>query len=117
MIWMVMLYVDGVQQAFGLRFRSKGAATDTYERIEKADDSLSLEDDFGQKVTLYPSRLCALHLIDVAREQEANGEMRMMQARAEEKLQQTMDALRPSAMSGQATRQMGPTNRQQVRPQ
>ena len=115
MIYMVMLYVDGVQQAFGMRFRSKGAAMDAYEKVKDSETAnpVEIEDDFGQRVTFYPARSCALHLIDFAREQEAHGEMRLMQARAEELLQQKMAALHPET----GVRALGqPNGEHRVRP-
>ena len=94
-MYMIILHVDGVASPFALRWLDQAKAGSAWADVLGADwaDTVRLEDEFGQVVTLTKSMIRVPQFMDVARDLEAQGQLAVMQNRAQQAAQARAGAL------------------------
>ncbi len=87
-MFILMLHVDGIATPFGLRFREAPMEMlkEIRERVLGAH-TLDLSDDYGQHISVPSVRLLVPQVIDVAKDMAAQGEMALLQQRAQARMQ------------------------------
>ena len=100
---LVTIWLHGVGQPFVLRFNSSGRAHEVAAGPWAAHDGavLDVKDDFGQRLRVCLPSIASLSVIDVEKDLEAQGELALMQHRAQtavqSKAQQREALARPGA--------------------
>lgn len=89
-VYIIMLHVRGIAQPFGMRFQDEEKAQGLYAGTVAAGPAteVSIEDEYGQRVTVLRSDLAAIQYFGVVRDLETQGDLQILQARSNAKLQQ-----------------------------
>jgi hypothetical protein len=84
------LFVEGIATAFTLHYRSSGEASAAKDRVKVARSAavaegseLSIQDDFGQNLTISGWNIKAIVLLDVAQGLDAQLALMVMQQKAQ----------------------------------
>ena len=88
-MFVITLFVDGVPQPYGMRFKDEDKAREVFDGIVAAREApngaehfLTVTDDYGQVVHLPRSRLLVPMFLPIAGDVEARGDVEIAQARA-----------------------------------
>lgn len=91
----IMLYVDGIAQPFGLRFKDEEKARGIYDGIITTPannatgqaNEIDVTDDYGQRVAVRRSLIKVPHFMPVVGDLEAQGDVQILSARENARLQ------------------------------
>lgn len=96
MMFIVMLYVDGITNPFGMRFREAEKALEVWTLISNLpiNDPTSgkanrvfVEDDYGQRVQFFRQLVKATHLMPVVSDLEAQADVQLLATQENARLQ------------------------------
>lgn len=91
----IMLYIDGIAQPFGLRFKDGDKARGIYDGIVATPannaagqaNEIDVTDDYGQRVAIRRALIKVPHFMAIAGDLEAQGDIQILSARENARLQ------------------------------
>jgi len=88
-MFIILLYVDGIGQPFGLRFKDEAKAREIFAGIDcaLAGDAVDVTDAYDQRVCVRRSLIKVIHFMPVENDLEAQGDIQVLSARQNAKLQ------------------------------
>lgn len=90
-IYVVVVHC-GLPAPLNLRFRTSEQASTIADRMVSTQGPVSASDDFGQMISLHGSAVEAVVLLSIAEDLAAQGELSLMQARANARTQMRANA-------------------------
>lgn len=108
----VRLWIEGAPQPFDMRYKdgdiartiAEGIRDTPYHQPDKNASLLALTDDYGQAVSTLRVHVRASQLIDVVRDMEAQGEIGLLTAREQARLQTRAQTDQTLLLHGRASR-------------